>query len=638
LVLKSFTRLIIFKTKEKKQHMKFLSTLSVIIILAASQTSFAQVADTLNLGEVVVTASKTPTPARETTKPVTVIDREEIERHAGSSISELLNQQNGIIINGANSNPGKDKSVYLRGASTQFTLILIDGFPVTDPSGEGGAFDLRLLPLESVERIEIVKGSMSTLYGSDAIAGVVNIITKKSEQGSFNTTGKISYGSFKTNEWGVGVNGSSALVDYSVSLSRIQTDGISEAEPTQGNIFTKDGFERNAVNSQVSLKPLEGLTVTPFLNYSEYDGDYDGGAFSDADNRYEATLLNTGARLTFRKGDFEIKESATLTQTERKFTDAFGVFNPEASLFDSDLYATYNKFDNVRFLAGFNIQNLDFQLDGIDEGSQILSPYATVFLKSGFGLNGELGLRLNNHSEYGSNWTYNVAPVYNVNSQVKLLASVSSGFKAPTLNELFGPFGANTDLKPQQSLTLDAGIEYRSLDGSLSASVIYFQRTIDDLISYDGTLGYINVNEQNDSGVELSASYRFYQTTLGFFYNYLDGAITEGGEETDNLIRRPDHNFGANITQQLSPKLFFNVSGQFVGARADLFFNNATFVTEEVELDSYVLLNANAQYKLLQDQLTVFVSLDNLLDADYTEVYGFNTPGFQFKGGVKFNF
>ncbi|MGN8225945.1 TonB-dependent receptor plug domain-containing protein [Gracilimonas sp. BCB1] len=618
--------------------MKHLLTLSIIFLLAVSNNIYAQVTDTLDLGEVVITASKTPTTDRETTKPVTVIEREEIERHSGLSISELLNQQNGITINGAASSPGKDKSVYLRGASTQFTLILIDGFPVTDPSGEGGAFDLRLLPLENVERIEIVKGSMSTLYGSDAIAGVINIITKKSESGTFNINGKASYGSFNTNEWELGASGSSDIIDYTVNLTRTQTDGISEAEPQNGASFTKDGFERNAINTQVSIKPIDRLTITPFLNYSQYDGDYDAGAFSDADNRYEADLLNTGARISFKGDNFEIKEAATFTQTERKFTDGFGVFNPEASLFNSDLYGIYNQFEKVRLLAGFNVQSLNFQLDGIDEGSQILSPYVTAFLRSGFGLNGELGLRLNNHSEYGSNWTFNVAPVYNITEEIKLLASVSSGFKAPTLNELFGPFGANTELKPQQSLTLDTGVELELLGGRISASAIYFRRTIEDLISYSGNQGYINVNEQNDSGIELSVGYKQNQTMVEVFYNYLDGAITQNGEKTDNLIRRPDHNFGVNLNQQLSSDFSINLSGQFVGKRNDIYFNTDTFSTEEVELDSYVLLNANTQYQLLEDQLTVFASLNNLLNADYTEVYGFNTPGFYFKGGIKFSF
>ncbi|MBD3615215.1 MAG: TonB-dependent receptor [Gracilimonas sp.] len=618
--------------------MKSLFTITLIVLLAVSQTSFAQVADTLDLGEVVITASKTPTTERETTKPVTVIGREEIERYSGSSISELLNQQNGVLINGALSSPGKDKSVYLRGASTQYTLILIDGFPVTDPSGEGGAFDLRLLPLENVERIEIVKGSMSTLYGSDAIAGVINIITKKPADGDFNLNGKAAYGSFNTNELSLGANGKTGMIGYSVNLSREFTDGISEAEPDENTDFNKDGFERKAVNTQLSVTPLDGLTITPFLNYSDYDGDYDDGAFADGDNRYEAHLLNTGARLRYETGHLEIHEAATFTQTERKFTDSFGVFNPEASLFNSDLYATYNKFEQVRFLAGFNIQSLNFELDNIDEGSQIISPYVTTYLESGFGLNGELGLRLNNHSEYGTNWTFNIAPVYNLNDQIKLLASLSSGFKAPTLNELFGPFGANTDLKPQQSLTFDTGIEFQSSDARLSASVIYFIRNIEDLISYDMNSGYINVNEQNDSGIEVSTQYRLPTTQVELFYNYLDGAITQNGEEIDNLIRRPDHQFGATINQTINENLFLNLRSQFVGERSDLFYNPNTFSNEEVELDNYVLIDATVQYQFSDGRMTVFASANNLLDVNYTEVYGFNTPGAHFKAGVKFSY
>lgn len=618
--------------------MNYLPTILILLFLAVPKAGIAQVADTLDLGEVVITASKTPTTDRETTKPVTVIDRKEIERYSGSSLSELLNEQNGVLINGAVSSPGKDKSVYLRGASTQYTLILIDGFPVTDPSGEGGAFDLRLLPLENVERIEIVKGSMSTLYGSDAIAGVINIITKKPEDGSFNLNGKAAYGSYNTNELSLGANGRTGMVGYSINLSREFTEGISEADPDGQPDFNKDGFERLALNSQVSVSPVEGLSITPFINYSEYDGDYDDGAFADGDNIYEADLLNTGARLRYETGDFEINEATTFTKTERKFTDSFGVFNPEATLFNSDLYAIYNKSTNVRFLAGFNIQNLNFELDNIDEGSSIVSPYVTTFLKSGFGLNGELGLRYNNHSEYGGNWTFNIAPVYNINEQFKILASLSSGFKAPTLNELFGPFGANTDLKPQKSTTLDTGVEFLSEDSRLSASVIYFKRDIEDLISYDGTLGYINVNEQNDSGVEVSAEYQFPATQVKLFYNYLYGAIIQDGEETDNLIRRPDHKFGGSINQTFSENLQANINGQFVGQRSDLFFNNQTFTNDEVELDSYLLLDARLRYSFMDERLSIFASVNNILNASYTEVYGFNTRGTHFKGGLKFSY
>lgn len=618
--------------------MKYLFTAILMLNLAVPQTITAQVADTLDLGEVVVTSSKTPTNERETTKPTTIISAEEIERFAGSSISELLNQQSGLMINGALSSPGKDKSVYLRGASTQYTLILIDGFPVTDPSGEGGAFDLRLLPLDNVERIEIVKGSMSTLYGSDAIAGVINIITKKPAESGFNVAGKASYGSFNTNDISLGANGKAGIIGYSVNLSREFTEGISEAEPGDNTDFNKDGFERRAVNSKLSVTPAKGFTITPFLNYSEYDGDYDNGAFADGENKYEASLLNTGAQLRYQSGNFEIREAATFTQTERKFTDDFGVFNPEASLFNSDLFATYTAFEYLRLLAGFNFQNLSFELENTNESSHIISPYMTAYLESGFGLNGELGLRLNNHSEYGSNWTFNIAPVYNVNEQMKFLASLSSGFKAPTLNELFGPFGANTDLKPQRSLTFDAGVEFRTFDSRLSTSVIYFKRTIDNLISYDAGIGYINVNEQNDSGVEVSAKYTLPKTRVEIFYNFLDGAITENGEEIQNLIRRPDHNFGAVLSQSFMEDLAINLSGQFIGERKDLYFNTDTFTNDEVTLDNYLLIDLHAQYKMLGEKLMIFASVNNLLNADYTEVYGFNTRGINFKGGVKFSY
>lgn len=618
--------------------MKYSLIIFITVLLAATQMANAQVADTLDLGEVVITASKTPTTERETTKPVTVIDRVEIEQHPGTSVSELLNQQNGLMINGAISSPGKDKSVYLRGATTQYTLILIDGYPVTDPSSEGGAFDLRLMSLENVERIEIVKGSMSTLYGSDAISGVINIITKKPDEGVFNLTGKAAYGSFNTNELSLGANGQAGITSYKVNVSRDFTEGISEAEPANGADFGNDGYERIYTSAEVGLEPIENLNITPFINYSTYDGDYDAGAFSDADNRYEADLLNTGARIRFQAEDFEIREALTFTQTERKFTDDFGVFNPTATLLNSDLHATYSRFENVRFLAGFNYQNLGFELEGIDEGSSIISPYVTAYLESAFGLNAELGLRLNNHSEYGSNWTFNIAPVFNVNEEIKILASVSSGFKAPTLNELFGPFGANTDLQPQKSLTFDGGMEYRHSTSGFSGSVIYFQREIEDLISYDSNIGYINVNEQNDYGIEVQAEYVWAEMRAEVFYNFLDGAITQNGEETDNLIRRPDHAFGVNVNRQLTNDWNVNIHGKYVGEREDMYFSMDTFQNESTTLDPFVLVNIGSNYSLLNDKLTVFLNVNNLLNADYTEVYGFNTPGIHFKAGLQLSY
>lgn len=610
------------------------------ILLFLPQFTSAQAIDSLDLGEVVITASKIPLLEKETTKPVTIIDANEIRRSAGKNLSELLNEQNGVVINGALSSPGKDKSVFLRGADTEYTLILIDGFPVSDPSGEGGAFDLRLLPLANVERIEIVKGSMSTLYGSDAIAGVINVITKNPGENAFNVNTQLSYGSFNTTDLLLGADGKSGVIDYSVNLSRKTTDGISEAESPEGEDYGRDGVTRNAVSAKVSISPVRQLKITPFLNYSDYDGDYDTEAFTDGENRYEATLLNTGMRLNYSTGDIDLRGAYSLTDTERTFTDDFGVFNPIAKLHNTDLFASYNKFESAKILLGLNYQSLNFELEDneIDEDLNLLSPYATLYLKSGMGLNAELGVRLNNHSVYGTNWTYNIAPVYVLTEEIRLLISLSSGFKAPTLNELFGPFGANIDLKPQTSQTFDTGIEYNSNNSGLGASLHYFRRTVDDLIQYDFSSGYMNVNEQNDAGVEAKVSSTFQQSQIEIFYNYLEGAIKSEGIETENLIRRPNHSFGFNMLQNFTESLSAKLNGSFIGEREDIFFNPETGGMEEVELDQYFLINLHSQYEFPDIDLMIFLDVKNLTNADYTEVYGFNTPGIHFNTGIRYNF
>jgi vitamin B12 transporter len=167
--------------------------LTLSALLAGMYAQAQDSTGTKALDQVVVTATKYPIKLSETGKVVTIVTREQMARSSGKSLAQVLTEQTGIIVNGANSNPGKDKSVFLRGASNDYTLLLLDGVPVNDPSGAGGAFDLRLLPVEQIDHIEILKGSQSTLYGSDAVAGVINIITKKGGSKAFGVNGGDSY-------------------------------------------------------------------------------------------------------------------------------------------------------------------------------------------------------------------------------------------------------------------------------------------------------------------------------------------------------------------------------------------------------------------------------------------------------------
>src|SRR5215216_6445043 len=163
-----------------------------------AQTTAPQEDSSKTLDNVVVTATKYPTKLSNTGKAISVITREQIEKSTGKDLAQVLNEQTGITVSGAFSNPGKDKSIFLRGATSYYTLILLDGIPLNDPSGTGGTFDIRLIPLEQIERIEILKGSQSTLYGSNAIAGVINIISKKPTSPDLAGNGLLSYGSYNT--------------------------------------------------------------------------------------------------------------------------------------------------------------------------------------------------------------------------------------------------------------------------------------------------------------------------------------------------------------------------------------------------------------------------------------------------------
>lgn len=631
----------------KKERKVWAITLIAFWLLVPNQTKAQQDQDSVRtLNEVVVTATKFPKNQNETGKVLTVIDAEQLQRSAGKDVSQLLNEQVGIVINGANSNPGKDKSVFLRGAGSQYTLILLDGIPVNDPSGVGGAFDLRLLPVDQIERIEILKGSQSTLYGTDAIAGVINIITKKKGDKPVGGFGMLSYGSYNTFKGNVGVSGSTNKLDYNLGYTRFQTDGISEAKDETGNgNFDKDGYNQNSFQLNLGIKPTDKFSIRPFVRYTDYDGKYDGGAFADDTTAvYTTKLLNYGLTGQFNllKGAINLQYSRS--KTERNFESAFGKYPFKGNFDNAEVFVNHDLGSNFQMLAGINYQNLNMADEKAvkkNPSINITSPYASFFVKNLGGFSAEVGGRYNNHSEFGSAFTYSINPSYLINKQVKLFVNYSTGFKAPTLSELYGQFGANDKLKPQESNSADVGAQYIAPTNNFDIRATYFNRKIKNAIVY-GAMGYVNLNEQNDHGFEIEPTIKVNdRLSVRAFYAFVDGEVTTKtftNQDTtfNNLIRRPKNSVGVNVGYQLTKSFFASVNFKTFGDRKDTFFDLNDFSTQSVSLSAYQLLDIYAEYKLINGRIKLFIDAKNILDQDYTEVYGYNTLRFNINTGISF--
>ncbi len=645
----------------------FIVTATIISSHFLSQAQDSSAAKKLD--EVIVTANKYPQKQSSTGKVLTVISRDQLEKNAGRTLAQVLNEQAGLIINGSQNTLGTNLSVFLRGAGGANTLILVDGVPATDVSGITNEFDLNQFSVDQVERIEILKGAQSVLYGSDAVAGVINIITKKQNSSKrFGVNASVAGGSYGTFKGTAGISGKTTIITYNAQYSRLQSDGFSAAhDPTGNGNFDRDGIKQNVFSANISAQVTKNWQLRLFGEYGQYKADIDDGALADDKNN---TLNNKNLQAglasvyNFEKGSFHV--NLNLNNTERRLDDLKNIpldpndFDPfhgvykGKSLF-AEAFANFNLQEHIGFLAGIDLRDQKANIEttygklGQDSlKSNQVSGYASFFLKSLGGFNAELGARITHHSVFGSAFTYSFNPSYTINRQVKIFANIASGFRAPTIYNLASEYG-NKDLKPEKSMSYEAGIQFVNINNTVNFRATWFNRSIKDLIIFKSAFTppygqYGNADKQKDNGFELEATLRpADKWSIVANYAYVTGKVSTlsaaTGKDTSfyNLYRRPKNTFNTTIGYQVNKKLYASIGSRWVDKRDDVFFNNNTFTTENKVLSAYYNLDAYAAYQI-KSFAKLFVDLRNITNQEYFDLYGYNSRRFNFMAGAILNF
>ncbi len=642
---------------------KSFTTLLIAVSIAASAQKDT-LANTLN--EVIVTANKFEQKQKETGKVLTVITQEQLWRSSGRSLTEVLNEQTGIIINGSNNALGANQTVYMRGASSGNTLILIDGVPAYDASGISSEFDLNYININQVERIEILKGAQSTLYGSDAVAGVINIITKKSGSRAFGGYGTLSGGTYGTVNGAAGINGRKDKWQYDAGYSYIHSNGFSSAYDSTGNKnFDKDGYTQNTFNATVGYDVSPQFNIRAYSHVNQYKAAIDAGAFTD-DKDYNITdkNLQLGTTADYKSGGNKIIFNYQYNTINRSYiddsTDAGGVAKYQNGMYKgyshfAELYGNFKLNDKLELLTGvdyrenktsqsyLSISSFGPYSTALGDSAKTnqASAYASLILKNISGFTFELGGRANHHSIYGWNGTYSFNPSYNIDTNWKLFANISSAYRVPSLYQLYSEYG-NKGLKPEQTQSYEGGVQYSAK--KITARAVVFKRNINDVIyfytdpaTYIST--YINADRQRDNGIETDASVAVSKViNISANYTYADGKIMTTSDFTGkdtavyNLYKRPRNVFNVQANFQVTKALDFSVHLKTVSNHEEPVYADAP-----IKVKGYYTIDIYSEYAASK-MIKLFANFNNITNRQYFDIRGYNCKRFNFMAGLRVQF
>ncbi len=612
----------------------------------APEADVAGKAGANGVAELVVTATRTAQPIEKVGASVTVITQPAIEASQATSVVELLAQQPGVSFT-RNGGPGETTSINIRGAETQHTVVLIDGVKLNDPSSTQGGFNSGNLLIGDISRIEVLRGAQSTLWGSQAIGGVVNIVTADPTT-PFESSVDVEGGARKTGYLRAGVGGASDKITWRLAGGYYTTDGVSAYK--YGT--EKDGYQNAGASGRVRVQLAENVSAEVRSVYSKGKNDFDGFNVDDSEfGRTKELVVYTGLNFTLLDGRWNNRLGYAYTDTDReninparptvpltfdaagknKRWEYQGVFEINDAW--SATFGAESEKSNMRTRSpSVSTPNPAFATGkvGVD------SVYGQVQAEVIKGLTLTAGLRYEDHDTYGSHTLGQASAAYALNDGATVLrASFGQGFRAPGLYELFSQYG-NTVLSPEEFDSWDAGVEQRFFGGKAKASATWFHREADNEIRFFSCTGgadplcapggvprfgyYANVLKTKAEGLELIGEVKpISALTITGNYTYTDAETDSGAAKGKQLTRRPKNMGNLSATYRWPVGLSTGVAVRYVGKT----YNNDTN-TQVVK--GYTLVDLRASYPI-NKTLEVYGRVENAFDKDYQTILNYGAPG-----------
>lgn len=639
--------------------LKFFSLFFLAVI-----TAFPQTKDSIpsySFPAVYISASKMAQTPRQVSSTISSIEMKEINAYSVFSLYDLLGDEFGLSL-ARYGGPGQLSFIYTRGANAGQTLITLDGIELNMVNDPTNTVDLANILLDNIERIEIVRGPQSTLYGSEAFGGLVNLFSANAASSKNTYYLNTEAGSYNTLRLSGGLSGSFNALQYSIQGSRYMTDGFSSAGESYGN-FEKDGTRNYNLIGRALYAFSSPLQLSLIAKFTKADTDLDqfGGNFGD-DSTYISSVEEQGlkAELSYKTSpSLNIVAASSYIRNIRKYQFDVTANNSSSSnsrydgnKLKNEIRANFNPADIVSGVAGVELENETAISEYYNYSS--FGDFLSVFPKSSMqstavytqaqidpvkNLSGSYGIRYTNHEKFGGNVTFRIGQGYFIEAiNTKLTFTYGTGYKAPSLFYLFDPAYGNDKLNPEKSAGWDTGFEFYLVPVNGHLGIKYHDTKYSDLFGFDSNFKTINTKKAEASGIELySKADVLSNVSVKTSYTYLKTIDkSEGSADFDKkLLRRPEHKFALNILYSPLQNLTLSARTIFTGERDDMDFG--TFPATRKVLDSYLLVHLAATYQL-NSFTKIYLRGENLLNEKYEEVLGYGNPRLSVFAGVRLSY